>query len=438
LAARRIGKEACDQTGPASNSPFAVPPSGVYLIDAYDHVHEYYQYSNPGPYVAQGYEFVVMVRGPLPTKEQDLALPSLPEVRARIEASLKRVQPMRQLLDKVATPDDAKALFELLNERSRAHKTCGVEMGDAILEHLGAQLRSLNDPEIALRSYSLAADWKAPMEFVRHANGRRDTDFTGTRVKYLIRTLSDTKQEIALRVASADILLDLSRRGSSIQDGPYKALPFNNEWLSPSASEILAAARSVFDDASQDSHLRGLCLRLLPLDQPDVAADVRRVYAVTPSEELRFAIEESSLNISDALYESLNPAGGPIASFVGAAPERGCVVANADNAAFLLKFQQRQDSVEQLGRPPNPQFVISSLRTGQSFTPKVSFLRRSSGEFAGQTGFELSQPLDLPVGDYSMVPEFSRDGKVFSVGHGLVVTITDTPRGKKLALKSVN
>src|SRR5260370_37188136 len=36
----------------AAKSPFAVPPSGVYLIDEYDHVHEYYQQNNPGPYVA--------------------------------------------------------------------------------------------------------------------------------------------------------------------------------------------------------------------------------------------------------------------------------------------------------------------------------------------------------------------------------------------------
>jgi hypothetical protein len=41
----------------AAKSPFAVPPSGVYLIDEYGHVHEYFQQNNPGPYVAQGYMF---------------------------------------------------------------------------------------------------------------------------------------------------------------------------------------------------------------------------------------------------------------------------------------------------------------------------------------------------------------------------------------------
>jgi len=41
----------------AAKSPFAVPPSGVYLIDEYGHVHEYFQQNNPGPYAAQGYMF---------------------------------------------------------------------------------------------------------------------------------------------------------------------------------------------------------------------------------------------------------------------------------------------------------------------------------------------------------------------------------------------
>ncbi|HEY1204060.1 MAG: hypothetical protein ABSH46_20980 [Bryobacteraceae bacterium] len=424
----------------ASKSPFAVPPSGVYLIDAYEHVHEYYQRDNPGPYVAQGYGF--FLKASVPTKEEDLALPSLQEVRARILASWKWVQPIRTLLDKVATRDDVPALIKLTDERSKAHKACGHEMGDAILERLGVQLRSLNDPDIALRSYSLAPDWRAPIDFVQPANGNRDTDFTATRAKYLVRTLSDTKTEMPLRAAAAEILLDLSRFRSLRQTvqtdaSPSSNLPFDNAWLSPSSSEILAAARTVFDDPSQDGHLRSLCLRLLPFDQPDVVADVKQTYGRARSEELRFTIEEAFLHIGDGLYESLNPPGGPIASMVGAAPERGCVVARADHVAFLLKFRERQDSVKQWGLSLNPQFVLTNLRTGQSFTPKIDFLSGSLREFSGERGLELSQSLDLPVGDYSMAPEYSRDGKVFSTGHGLVVGIADTPRGKKLSVKPV-
>jgi hypothetical protein len=39
----------------AAKSSFAIPPSGVHLIDQYQHVHCYFQKNNPGPYVAYGY-----------------------------------------------------------------------------------------------------------------------------------------------------------------------------------------------------------------------------------------------------------------------------------------------------------------------------------------------------------------------------------------------
>jgi hypothetical protein len=57
----------------ASFPPFAVARSGVYLIDAYEHVHEYFQESNPGLYAAQGYWF--LGGKVVPSKEEDLALP---------------------------------------------------------------------------------------------------------------------------------------------------------------------------------------------------------------------------------------------------------------------------------------------------------------------------------------------------------------------------
>jgi hypothetical protein len=49
--------------------------------------------------------------------------------------------------------------------------------------------------------------------------------------------------------------------------------------------------------------------------------------------------------------------------------------------------------------------------------------------------FELSQPLDVPVGDYAIAPEFSRNGEVISTGHKLMVVVRDTAAGRKLSLK---
>ncbi|MGA3042670.1 MAG: hypothetical protein ABSF54_17990 [Bryobacteraceae bacterium] len=412
----------------ASRSPFAVVPSGVYLIDAYEHVHQYYQENNPGLYAAEGYRF--FLEKSVPTKEQDLALPTLADATSRIRASLKSVQPLRPLLDKAATRDDATALLDLLDARSRDRKGCG---SDAVIDRLGEQLRALNDPEIALQSFSLAPDWRAPIAFVNNG-GNPDKDYTAARVKYLLRTLSDVTKNASLRVAAMEILLDVSRFHSGPQVGPSRSLPIDNQWLAGAAGDIQSLAESIFDDGKQDDYLRSLCLRFMPIDQPAIAAVVRQVYSRTRSEELRFAIEDSFLEFSDALYEGLNPPGGPIASVIVAAPERGCIKASADNVAFVEKYREREDFHES-GEAGYPRFVLTNLRTGQRFVPKVSQLSGGSSVRSGEMTFEFSQRLDLPVGDYTVAPEFSRNGEVVSTGHKLMVVIGDTPTGRRLSLK---
>jgi len=183
----------------ASKSPFAVPPSGVYMIDAYEHVHEYYQQSNPGPYIAEGYQFFLDKK--VPTKEDDLALPALRDVRGRIAASLKSVQTIRPLLDKTAGPADVPALIALLGAKSKARKACGLQMADALVERLGYQLRSLNDAETSLRSYSLAADWRSALDFVRPAGWDTDKNIPPVRVKHLLETLSEPRKDLICRYA---------------------------------------------------------------------------------------------------------------------------------------------------------------------------------------------------------------------------------------------
>ena len=415
----------------ASKSPFAVPPSGVYMIDAYEHVHEYYQQNNPGPYVAEGYQFRWDTK--VPTKEEDLALPSLQDVRARIAASLKSLQTIRPLLDKTATPEDVPALIALLDARSKARKACGWRAADALVERLGTQLRSLNDPETALRGYSLAPDWHSRLDFVQLAGAGVDKNVSAGRVKYFLETLSDSGKDLSLRIASIEILLEVSRFHSGTHTGPSQWLPIDDLRLAAFAGDIQSTALLIFHDDSQDGRLRGLCLRFLPLDQPDIVAVVRQVYARTKSEELRFAIEESFLETSDGLYESLSPPGGPIASLVIVAPERSCVAkASAGNLAFLAKYHEEKDFKTGAGR----QFVLTSARTGQRFTPKISFLVGGWGsERTGEIGFELSQPLEVPVGEYTIATEYSRNGEVLSTGHKLLVIVSDAPEGRRLSVK---
>jgi hypothetical protein len=402
----------------SSVSPFALVPSGVYLIDEYEHVHEYFQQMNPGGYVAEGYS--VMDRR-VPTKEQDLAFPALADVKKRIAASLKYVEPLRPLLDKVATPQDAPTLLSLLETSAKRRPGCGA---DAIVERLGDQLRSLKDPELALRTFAVAPDWRLPIEFVN----------TAGRVQYLIQTLSDRKQEIALRVAALEILLDVSRFHSGPQIGPSRSLPIDNQWLRDFAGEIQSTAKSIFVEDSENSRLRGMSLQFLAIDQPDTSSEVRKVYGRTASEEVRFAIEDLSLEVGDAAYEALNPPGGPVASLILVPASGGCVKARGDNVAFLMKYR-RKTIVENGGSRGMPQMVLTDVRTQQRFIPKVESLSWSNGGDTGEMWFELTQPIDVPAGEYYLRPEWLRNAQAFSTGHRQAIAIVDTPGGRRVVVR---
>jgi hypothetical protein len=56
----------------ANRAKYAVPPSGVYLIDQYDHVHEYFQWDNPGPYIAEGFGHGPLEPVKSPTRDEYL------------------------------------------------------------------------------------------------------------------------------------------------------------------------------------------------------------------------------------------------------------------------------------------------------------------------------------------------------------------------------
>jgi hypothetical protein len=170
----------------AAKSPFAVPPSGVYLIDEYGHVHEYFQQNNPGPYVAQGYMF--FPEHTVPTENNDLVLPSLDEVKARIAATVKSVTPIRTFLAQPTRSADVPALVKLLASRPRFPETCTVERYDAIASDIVQKLRFLNDPELLLRIWHLDGGVLSAVPFVQEG-GNTGKSAAAARVKFLIQPL---------------------------------------------------------------------------------------------------------------------------------------------------------------------------------------------------------------------------------------------------------
>lgn len=419
--------------------PFAIPPSGVYLIDSYGHVHEYHQLNNPGAYVAEGYNYSFpSMRLTPPTKEQDLALPSLDEVKARIFASISSVKPMRSLLDKAAQPGDVLALMSLLNVRSKAFPVCGWRARDAIGGRIARQLRSLDDPEILLRIYPLAAASFGPTEFMCPVDGKWNKDFAAARVGYLVQTLSDGKRDASRRIAAADLLLALSAAHDNghITD-TAKPVPIDNAWLSSSATKIRAAARTIFDDNSGNEDLRGRCLHFLDLTQPDVVEDVRRVYKMTQSEQLRFEIEEVLLEVSDTLYHSVNPPGGPATSLVSTTSKSACATPDAGSIGFYARYHEQRDLSDQSRSdlsPEIPHFIIIDERTG--LRSVVRFIRQLRLSATGEAEYwtELKRNSELPAGRYSLALECSREGEPVSTGYAVKLVVVDMPEGRKLSI----
>jgi hypothetical protein len=420
----------------AAKSPFAVPPSGVYLIDEYEHVHEYFQPNSPGPYVAQGYSFFFEKR--VPTKEQDLALPNLDAVKNRIAVAIKSVEPVRHLLEKVAARSDAAALMRLVDLSSKSEKDCDLRTADGIREVALHQIRSLNDPELLLQAYSSArvsAAYAVPfITPITMTSG--DKEFTAARVKYLLYSLSNRKKDSRARAAALEILLQVAKSHSGPQSGPSKPLPIDNYWLSNFGTEIQATSKAIFDRRSENAHLRAHCVQFLSLDDPAVLSDVKQVYQQTSSPELRFAIEKAFLDVSDVLYQSLKPRGGPVASRISPAEECGCARLTHKSIAFAAEYRESQQFHQQNQFTIIPHPAITELHTGRRIVFKdIHNLGGWSSVLDGQFQFEFRTLSHVPAGNYLLSLEYADGNKIVSTGYGPKLSIRETHQGKVLSIK---
>jgi hypothetical protein len=205
------------------------------------------------------------------------------------------------------------------------------------------------------------------------------------------------------------------------------------------ADEIQTTSKAIFDDASQNPQLRGLCVRFLDLDRPEILSDVRRVYGGAKSVELQFAIERTLLDASDARFESLHPASGPVASRIIPSQECACVKKDRKETVFLMQYQVRRDFRAQDLENSIPHIALTNLQTGQhfTFTPNdVQMLDGWIGQWDGQSQFQLGALTRVPAGDYSLALECSTGDKIISNGYGLDVSIRETPAGKEVSVRT--
>jgi hypothetical protein len=378
----------------------------------------------------------------VPTEKEDLALPSLDEVKVRIAATVKSVMPIRNFLDQPTSAADVPALMKLLVARPRAPETCGVGMTDAVASHIVEKIRSLNDPELLLKIWHLDGGALSAVPFVQGAQLAVDVDksFTAARVKFLIQTLADRKKDVSLRIASLQILLNLSAYHSGPQSGPSRVLPIDNDWLASSADEIVATAKAIFHNAAENADLRALGLRFLDLNNPDNVANIQRVYRQTHSPELQFAIEQNFLEVSDALYQSLHSSSGSVASIIQLAPEHGCLQPPDNQIVFVTRFYSTRAFNSEGAAVSAGHVVLRNSKTGQSFDLENGKKLRSMGGYwstlDGVLIFALDQLSDFPAGTYTLGMEYRHNGakEIQSVGHTITVAIIDSPDGKRLSI----
>src|SRR5262249_6073446 len=94
-----------------------------------------------------------------------------------------------------------------------------------------------------------------------------------------------------------------------------------------------------------------------------------------------------------------------------------------------------QPGITQTGSPGMLQIVLTDVRNGRRFTPKVTFLSGSITSFTGENSFELTLPIEVVAGQYYLWAEFGRGGQVLSSSRNQVIEITETPDGRRVAVR---
>jgi hypothetical protein len=209
-------------------------------------------------------------------------------------------------------------------------------------------------------------------------------------------------------------------------------------WLANSADPIRATVRDIFYNIKENVELRGLCLQFLPLDDAKTVSDVRNAYSQTDSYELRYAIEDAFLQVSDSLYQTLDAPGGPVTSIILAADRQTCVRATPGLTAFMMKYRQRQDFHDTAALARSG-YTLTNIKTGQRIAPlEVRQLGGWSGVNDGEGSFELTEVSDIAPGKYALSRELSSDGKILSSGYPITISVTDTPNGRRVVVNSRN
>lgn len=446
--------------GPSSqDSPYAILPGGIFLINAKERIHRYYQINNPGPYVAEAYAspMEIAMRAEADNKEQRKkqrdALPILIKTEQQISNAVQEVISLHKLLDRKPQSTDAQPLLALLQSRyNKYYDAQDSNLGDdAINDQVVLQIVKLRDKNLLLNAYPwiVSHDSRYTIENAILYNPTQEPPPTLEEIArnenegmtYLINALETEENGVAMRLSAAHIIYNLSLPSNQDSDYVFSDDLKKNDTTSIYADHIHAIAAKIFSDEHQDSRLRIACLPLLNLKQVKMQTNVAKIYATTSAIDVKFAIEEAFLDINDATYAKLHAPSGPVASLIRTQPESP-VRKKSDKTRFWVKYHETEAFNKQFfkdfdasneGKQVNiaeSYFNLTEEKTNimHHFEPQQLW----SGGVDGENYIEFTIPSNLNVGRYILSYEYSKNGHVISRGYPLRFEVVATDAGNMI------
>src|SRR5262249_27646626 len=151
---------------------------------------------------------------------------------------------------------------------------------------------------------------------------------------------------------------------------------------------------------------------------------------------------------SDDLYKSLHPSSGDVASIIEPAPDSGCAQPPENQITFVARFYSTRAFNNRGAVVITDRVVLTNTRTGQRFNlTSGKNLESFGGYYSSLDGvlpFRLTKLSDFPAGTYKLGMEYAHQfayevpsagdvDDIPSVGHTALITISDSPSGKRLS-----
>ena len=184
----------------------AIAPSvtDVLLVDRRGHVRRYFQWGDPGGFVAEGFT----PPGDAEDDSAEQSYPTLAQERKIIAARWSAVDRLRPLLSHDPRPEDVPVLLSLLRERqhprefhSKTHFLNNV-LSDIIAKTICSRLVDNGDPSVALDALSLTLDSGAGI-----GSSLFYTPFrTASGMAYARSVVQDRNEPAARRDAAAEVI----------------------------------------------------------------------------------------------------------------------------------------------------------------------------------------------------------------------------------------